>query len=453
MKEWAPAEVELYKTLYHAASAGNYDIYVVFVEKALQLLNPNGCMGYILPHKFINAQYGRPLRKIITAGQHLRHLVHFGDQQVFAGATTYTCLLFLEKTGMATCSHRLVPNLAEWRSEQEPKSGTGASPVHQSMSTPPTLKEAAALYRVRKPRKDGASIIGTTPNKLLTDEPWNFITGKNAGTLEHLDKLKTKLGDVAHIFQGLVTGADKVFIIPADSKIERGLTRPFLLTGDLSAYTTPQPVARILFPYEIVNGKAELMTAETLERKYPRGWAYLCEHRETLRQRERGKWKHDRWYAFGRSQNLVQMDADKLIIQVTAQRPTVMLDTTGLYMTGGGSGPFYGIRPKNADYPIKYLLALMNSAQFGDIIAAQSTNLRGGYIKFSKQYIETAPVIPPEEAGPEKVRQLIALVDQLIALRQQLAAPGSPHETENRKNQLSALTATLDTAVAELYGI
>ena len=228
--------------------------------------------------------------------------------------------------------------------------------------------------------------------------------------------------------------------------------RPGIWAGELSAYTTPQPIARIIFPYEIVNGKAELMTAETLERKYPKGWAYLCEHRETLRQRERGKWKHDRWYSFGRSQNLVQMDADKLIIQVTAQRPTVMLDTTGLYMTGGGSGPFYGIRPKTPAFPVKYLLALLNSALFGDIIAAQSTNLRGGYIKFSKQYIETAPVIPPEEADPAKVSQLIALVDQLIALRQQLAAPGSPYETENRKTQFAALIATLDTAVAELYG-
>jgi hypothetical protein len=315
------------------------------------------------------------------------------------------------------------------------------------------LAAARQVGRCGRPHASGSSVLRTTPNKLLSDEPWNFITGKNAGALERLDKLKTKLGDVAHIFQGLVTGADKVFIIPADSEIERGLTRPFLLTGELSAYTTPQPVARIIFPYANVNGKAELMPAVTLERKYPKGWAYLCEHRETLRQRERGKWKHDRWYACGRSQNLVQMDADKLIIQVTAQRPTVMRDTTGLYMTGGGSGPFYGIRPKNADYPIKYLLALMNSAQFGDIIAAQSTNLRGGYIKFSKQYIETAPVIPPEEAGTEKVRQLVALVDQLIALRQQLAAPGSPHATENRQNQLAALTATLDSAVAKLYGV
>jgi len=39
MKEWAPTEVEFYKKHYVAASRGNYDIYVIFVERALQLLN------------------------------------------------------------------------------------------------------------------------------------------------------------------------------------------------------------------------------------------------------------------------------------------------------------------------------------------------------------------------------------------------------------------------------
>ena len=38
MKEWAPREVELYKEHYAAAHKGNYDIYVVFVEKGLDLL-------------------------------------------------------------------------------------------------------------------------------------------------------------------------------------------------------------------------------------------------------------------------------------------------------------------------------------------------------------------------------------------------------------------------------
>ncbi len=99
MKEWAPREVELYKEHYAAASKGNYDIYVVFVEKGLDLLQAQGRLGFILPHKFFNSQYGQPLREIISQGRSLAAVVHFGDQQVFTGATTYTCLLFLEKGG------------------------------------------------------------------------------------------------------------------------------------------------------------------------------------------------------------------------------------------------------------------------------------------------------------------------------------------------------------------
>ena len=45
MKEWAPTEVEFYKQRYRAASKGNYDIYVVFVEKALELAERAGPHG------------------------------------------------------------------------------------------------------------------------------------------------------------------------------------------------------------------------------------------------------------------------------------------------------------------------------------------------------------------------------------------------------------------------
>ena len=56
LQEWAPLEVEHYKRAYRAASKGNYDIYVVFVEKGLRLLNEHGVLGFILPHKFFNAR-------------------------------------------------------------------------------------------------------------------------------------------------------------------------------------------------------------------------------------------------------------------------------------------------------------------------------------------------------------------------------------------------------------
>ena len=69
----------------------------------MKLLRRQGQLAYILPHKFFNAQYGEPLRKLLADGKHLRHVVHFGDQQVFPGATNYVCLLFLWKAGVEQC--------------------------------------------------------------------------------------------------------------------------------------------------------------------------------------------------------------------------------------------------------------------------------------------------------------------------------------------------------------
>jgi len=416
MKEWAPVEVELYKALYRSASAGNYDIYVVFVEKALGLLNKSGRLGFILPHKFFNAQYGETLRGIIAAGNHLAHVVHFGDQQIFSGATTYTCLLFLDKAGAKECRFVKVDDLGAWRTE-------------------------------------GKGIEGQISAKTVTAAEWNFAVGAGADELQLVHKVKTKLGDVADIFVGLQTSADKIYVVPLDSDIEKGLTKPFLLTGELSAYSPPLPSARLIFPYEIRNGKAELIPADTLKKTYPKGWAYLTEYREKLADRNNGKMRHERWYAYVYPKNLVKFADAKLVIQVTAQRPTVLLDETGLYMTGGGSGPFYGIRPKDASFPIKYLLAILNSALFGRVVKAQSTNLRGGYIKFSKQYIETAPIVTPSEAGPEKVKLLISQVDEIIRLRQQLFASKSPQDKGTFERQIYAAAQQIDEVVCGLYGL
>ncbi len=416
MKEWAPTEVKFYKALYRSASSGNYDIYVVFVEKALSLLNKTGRIGFILPHKFFNAKYGEALRNIISKGKHMSHIVHFADQQVFSGATTYTCLLFLDKAGVSECHFVKVADLDDWRAE-------------------------------------GKSIEGKIPAKNITAAQWNFVVGEGTGALKRIHTIQTKLGNIAHIFQGLVTGADKVFVVRGRANIENGLTRPFLLTGGLEPYSLPTPAARIIFPYEIISGKATLQTSEMLKKKFPKGWNYLLSRREELMNRERGKWRHEGWYAYGRSQNLTQMDSPKLIIQVTAQKPTVLLDDRGLYMTGGGSGPFYGIRPKDSGFPIKYLLGILNSSLFGWIIKTQSTNLRGGYIKFSKQYIETAPIVLPEKAGSSKVQAVIDLVDEVISLKKRFADAKLPHDKEVIQRQTKILLEQIDIIIFQLYGV
>jgi len=49
LNKWAPEECEFYKWNYKSAAKGNYDIYVVFVERALSLLGPDGLLGFIMP--------------------------------------------------------------------------------------------------------------------------------------------------------------------------------------------------------------------------------------------------------------------------------------------------------------------------------------------------------------------------------------------------------------------
>ncbi|HPH95230.1 MAG TPA: Eco57I restriction-modification methylase domain-containing protein [Anaerolineaceae bacterium] len=177
LKEWAPTEVDYYKQRYKAASKGNYDIYVVFVEKGLDLLKATGRLGFILPHKFFNAQYGEPLRGLISAGKHLAKVVHFGDQQVFENATTYTCLMFLDKTASRSVEVEKVTDLAGWRNGEP-------------------------------------GVIGAMADIAFTAAEWNISIGNDAGLFERLSQMPNKLIDVtSRIFQGIKTSADKIYIV------------------------------------------------------------------------------------------------------------------------------------------------------------------------------------------------------------------------------------------------
>ncbi|MDP8974372.1 MAG: Eco57I restriction-modification methylase domain-containing protein, partial [Actinomycetota bacterium] len=55
----------------------------------------DGLLGFIVPNKFMQADYGRGLRSLIAEQNSLHQVVDFRYAQVFERATTYTCLLFI----------------------------------------------------------------------------------------------------------------------------------------------------------------------------------------------------------------------------------------------------------------------------------------------------------------------------------------------------------------------
>ncbi len=436
MKEWASTEVEFYKHRYKAARKGNYDIYVVFVERALELLNQHGRMGFILPHKFFQAKYGQHLRELISNGRHLSHVIHFGDQQVFQGATTYTCLLFLDKKENKYFHYGKAHDLNAWRVNRDADEG-----------------------------------------EVLTDslggDEWNIVVGPCAPTFERLRNMQVKLGDVASIFQGLVTGADQVFllkqigndegslvrVIDANDEeflLEREILKVFIKGNTVSSFSIPKWQHRIIFPYNLIGNKAILISKKEMIEKFPRTWDYLKNKGDILRGRERGKWNHSKWYALGRSQNLTKMEEPKLITQVISLYGRYSFDDRGLYFTGGGNGPYYGIRWSEPDNPhsLHYLQAVLSSRLLDFYLQNVSSPFRGGYWSYGKRFIEQLPIRIINFNDPADVSsygKIVALVDLILELNQKLIIATVPADKKLYNRQIRSTNQQVESLVNDLY--
>jgi len=438
MKEWAPLEVEFYKRAFAAAGKGNYDIYVAFVEKGLSLLNAKGRLGFILPHKFFNAQYGEPLRGLLAKGKHLAGVVHFGDAQVFAGATTYTCLLFLDKAGTDACRFVKVDDLEAWQ-------------------------------------KSGQGVAGDIPAANVNSAEWNFTVGRGAGLFEKLRRMPVKLGDVAdRMYQGPITSADTVYLFKeyrpgSDNKttevqskeldqwvpVESNVLKPVIRSGHIRRYEAI-PSALVLFPYEVKDNAARLYSPDEMKRDYPLVWSYLNGNKKLLEDREKGKFKDVQWYRYGRTQNLGLWEQPKLMVPYMITKLAAYLDRTDHFyfinVTTGG----YGITTDHPMVSLTYLCGLLNSRLLDFYLKRVSTNFQGGYLAANKQYIEQLPIRTIDfaaSADRERHDRMVALVEEMLALHRRLAAVRTDHEQTNLKRQIDAADRQIDRLVYDLYNL
>lgn len=78
------------------AQNGMTDLYLVFYEVGLKMLNTTGVLGYITPNSFFNSVAGRYMRKYVIENNLLESIVNLKHYQAFK-ATTYTAITILVK--------------------------------------------------------------------------------------------------------------------------------------------------------------------------------------------------------------------------------------------------------------------------------------------------------------------------------------------------------------------
>lgn len=438
LQEISPAAVSYYKEHYISASKGNYDIYVVFLERALTLLNDTGLLGYILPHKFFNSKYGSPVRNLITKGKYLAKVVHFGDQQVFADSKTYTCLVFLDKAGRDEVKVIKVSDLEAWRSK-------------------------------------GEGITGIVPSRKLGASEWTFSVGPGSKLFERLHKLPHNLKDVtSRIFQGVITSADTVFLfkdydgtddssvtrvfsqqLQSWNEVESAILKPVVRSGSIHRYRA-ESNAKVLLPYEVANSSARLFNPAELQRNYPLAWAYLNKNKAFLEQRETGKFRDEKWYRFGRSQNLGMWEQPKLMVPYMITELASYLDAgDGFYFVNVTTGG-YGITSRENAGSLEYLCALLNSPLLDFYFKQISTNFVGGYFAANKQYIEHLPirVINFADQGDKKRHaKIVDLVRELQNTKRSWTQAVSDRDVSFYSHKADNLYKQINEIICELYSL
>ena len=403
----------------------------------MALLSPTGRLGFITPHKFMTIQAGRALRSLLTAGNLLEEVVHFGVKQVFGrAASNYTCIIILDRSSSANVQVEQVGSLEGWRYGE-------------------------------------AGVVTTLAAATLGVDAWQFANTETRAVFNRVRAAcPTQLSAVAEIFVALQTSADAVYIFHSaaetvdhhilhwdgrDWPIEKGVLRPFLHDVQFTAFSRPVANAWLIFPYEFVTVRgrtaARLLQPGEMAERYPNCLAYLTARRVQLEARaiSGGKADERQFYQFGRSQSLVKFNGPKIILPALSLEPRYAYDDTNVMVTGGGNGPYYLIRQRDGrgvtDY---YLLAVLNHPVSEAFVRTATSMFGGGYYSHGKQFIEDLPVPLPSDADRATIE---ALVVRLIAAQGAIATARTPHDKTLYERQAADLRQQVEAHVTQLFGL
>jgi hypothetical protein len=408
------------KNIFEAAT-GKFDLYVCFIEKGFQLLRKGGSLVYINPNKFFNSTYGNGLRKLIVQHSCLEEIVDFGDSQMFETATTYTCILRLTKIHLTKTVYFRVNSFESFLNFSRSKSGA------QSLNHPNTAAE------------------------------WVFAQSNESKLLENLKVFPNLISQCDEIFQGLISGGDRLFYLSfiketpevfigrsslddQNYEFEKELCYPLLKGSEVKRYTSLQHKYFICYPYYLDNdNKTKLIPENTLRSKYPKTYLYLKNFKSTLVSRGSDRMQYESWYALWNSRSLEKFKSQKILTQVLSTRANYTLDDKAESMfVGGGNAGVYGIIPKN-DVNIYYLLGLLNSRMLDFILKKISTHFQNEYYSYARRFIEKLPI---HIASEEQQKPIIKLVERV------LAAKG-----KNPQADTSKWEREIDVLVYEMYGL
>jgi hypothetical protein len=368
------------------------DLYCYFYARAVELLNGNGMLSFISSNKWLRAKYGAPLRKHLFQSCGIRSITDFGDLPVFESATAYP-MVFVARKG----------------------NQSGGQGVHftkvDSLESP--YPDVLAITQI-----SGHQL----PSEAMLDDKWLLAGARDQDLIGRMKATSTPLRDVlaGHILYGVKTGLNDAFVIDgqASRKLSSNIAttrviKRFLVGKDIQRWTVKPSDRFLLYLYHGVDTKG---LDKVLD--------YLKPFRKDLMNRATSQ----KWYELQQPQEAYAsgFEGAKIVYPDIAKVPRFALDESGAFVDCTG----FALPTDDL-----FLLGVLNSIPVNRYFEQVGATVRGGYLRFKRQYVENIPV--PNASASDRSR-VVSIVKKCLS---ETGEKLQRHELE------------LNEAVARLYGL
>lgn len=311
------------------AQDGMTDLYIVFYEIGLKMLNNNGVLGYITPSSFFNSLAGNYMRKYFVQENLIEKLVDLKHYQAF-NATTYTTIVILNKQH---CSHEL-----EYYQFDE--------------------KNLIPYY-----------VETLTPDDYYIAQNFYFSTKNNLSLIKKV--FFNLVSCDIEVKNGYATLCDDVFIGSFEFKSEYIIPVVKASRGERK---------EIIYPYD-QNGK---LIAEEKLVKDKELYNYLLENKSKLLMRSSENKADSYWFAFGRSQAISDTYKNKISIN------TLLRTSSDLKIVSApaGTGVYSGLYLIGNEKSLSKISEILLNEEFSTYISLLGKYKSGGYYTFSSKDIK-----------------------------------------------------------------
>jgi hypothetical protein len=354
-----------YSTIYDRA-----DLYVPFIEHSLNLLRPQGHLGFICADRWMKNKYGGPLRKLVASSFHLKTYVDMVDTPAFhSDVIAYPAITVIAREKGKNTRVARRPNI-----DAESLSHLAS----QLLSHTPPADESG----VRELQGVAAGA-----------EPWILESFDQLALVRRLEAEFPAIEEAGcKVGIGVATGADKSFIGGYEElDVEPDRKLPLVMTRDILKGHVEWRGLGVVNPFNDTGGLVDLQ-------RYPRLRAYLEARKQEISRRHVAEKSPANWYrTIDRIYPALALKP-KLLIPDIKGEAHIVFEEGKLY-------PHHNLYFITSDeWDLKALQAVLLSGIARLFVSIYSTRMRGGYLRFQAQYLRRIRA-PRWQDVPAKIKK------------------------------------------------